>query len=277
MKIGIVVLNYNNYEETKNCVNSLLKQKDTLIDIVIVDNGSINNSYDELYSAFNKYKNIHLILSKENLGYAKGNNLGINYLRKKGIKYIFVANSDIYFSSEFILKQILDNYESGVGLIVPLIQNLNGTIDQRVVYKKKFLYLRIIKKILQINYGNSKTKKSDKKDSLIENNKKLVGLQKDCFVISGSGFLLTPDFFENYSGLFPKTFLYFEEWATIIMLYKAKLLTKIANTDKIIHKGAASSYNGKNADSVKLKYMKESSKKIFGLIFTLKKYINKNN
>lgn len=278
MKLGVVVLNYNNYEETEKCVNSILKQKMVKMEIVIVDNGSINQSYNKLFDLFDKYSNIHLIKSKINLGYAKGNNLGIEYLKNIGINCIFVANSDLYFASENTMKQILDSYESGVGVITPLIQNLDGKIDQRVAYKRRFLYLRIIKKILEINFGvlspNNKHKKNDRANIIIENNKKLIGIQRNCYVIAGSGFLLTPDFFANYSKLFSETFLYFEEYAIIIMLYKAKLLTKIANNDKIIHRGAASSYNGENADIVKLNYMKESSKKICKLIFTIKKHIN---
>ena len=276
MKLGVVVLNYNNYEETKRCVNSLLTQKDVTLEIVIVDNGSKNDSYTILKKEFGNYTNIHLISSKTNLGYAKGNNLGIKYLKKKQIYYIFVANSDIYFPVSTIMKQIVDGYAEGIGLIVPVIKNTNGTIDQRVVYKKKKLYLRIIKKVCQIYFGNTKVKNNTKRDNINEKNKKLTGLQTDCYIVSGSGFLLTPDFFLNYEGLFSKTFLYFEEWATIILLHKSNLLTKVVDNEPIIHKGGASSYNGKNADLVKLKYMKDSSKKIFRLIFMSKRKINKS-
>lgn len=278
MKVGIVVLNYNKYEETIKCVESALKQIDVESSIVIVDNGSKNNSFEILKNKYSSYTNITIIKSDYNLGYAKGNNLGINYLRECNIDYIFVANSDIVFSTNSILRDICNGYEKDIGLIVPLIKNLNGTIDQRVVYKKRLLYLRIIKKIFEININfinkffnyNKKNK-----DLLIEKNKTISGKNNDIYVISGSAFLLTPDFFSNYSGLYPETFLYFEEWATIIYLHKAKLSTKIINTNPIIHLGGASSYKGADADKVKLKFMKESSKKIFKLIFLPKFIIQK--
>ena len=43
-KIGVVVLNYKNYNETINCVNSLLGQSNVDLEIVIVENGSNNDS-----------------------------------------------------------------------------------------------------------------------------------------------------------------------------------------------------------------------------------------
>ena len=49
-EIGIVVLNYKNFHETIECVKSILLQKDVFFNIVIVDNGSSNESYDELFT-----------------------------------------------------------------------------------------------------------------------------------------------------------------------------------------------------------------------------------
>ena len=43
--VGIVVLNYKNFNETIECVNSLLLQREVLLTIVVVENGSENESY----------------------------------------------------------------------------------------------------------------------------------------------------------------------------------------------------------------------------------------
>lgn len=147
-KIGMVVLNYKNYEDTIACVNSILKQRLIECEVVIVDNGSNNESVDILNEKYEIINNVSVIGLSKNYGYAKGNNIGINELRKRGYSYIFVANSDLLFNSVDTLSQMMDEYEPGVGLINPIIKNLNGTIDQRVAYKEKYLYLRIIRKIL---------------------------------------------------------------------------------------------------------------------------------
>ena len=77
MKTGIVILNYNDYETTLKCLQPILDYKN--IDyIIVVDNCSTNDSYDQLA----KHRNDRWILlrSPSNGGYAKGNNIGINYL-----------------------------------------------------------------------------------------------------------------------------------------------------------------------------------------------------
>ena len=241
MEIGIVVLNYKNFRETIECVKSLLLQEDVLFTIVIVDNGSSNESYDEFRRQFKNNDNIFIIKSDINLGYAKGNNLGIKYLRNKGVKNIFIANSDLLFKSPYVLKQIKEAYEPGIGLINPIICNPDGKIDQRVFYKKRLLYLRMLKKFIEWYFGKTISfSKISCDDSQAEYIKGITGTQSDRYIVAGSGFMLTEDFFDKYIGLYPGTFLYYEEWATIILLHKAHLKTKVAETDSIIHKGGAS-------------------------------------
>ena len=97
--IGIVVLNYKNYTETIKCVDSILEQKEVKVNVVIVDNGSENESMDAFKERYNDNEGIHLIENSKNLGYAKGNNVGIDWLRHQGIDFIIVCNSDVVFSA----------------------------------------------------------------------------------------------------------------------------------------------------------------------------------
>lgn len=240
ISVGVVVLNYNNYEETIGCVNSLLTQKNVIMHIVIVDNGSQNQSYNELNESYKNSINVTVLQSTVNLGYAKGNNIGIKYLKKKGFENIFVSNSDLCFMSENVLYNLVNDKGTGVGLVNPIIKNPNGTVDQRVAYKKKFLHLRIIKKYFEWLLEKEIVLSKASIDNNIENVKLLLGIQLDRYIVAGSGFLLTKEFLDIYNGLYPGTFLYLEEWATILMLNKASLKTQIVKTDPIIHKGGAS-------------------------------------
>ena len=239
--VGIVVLNYKNFNETIECVNSLLLQREVLLTIVVVENGSENESYIELSKHFKNKYNVYIIKSDINLGYAKGNNLGIQFLRDKGLSNIFIANSDLLFKSPYVLKQIRDSYEPGIGLINPIICNQDGQIDQRVSYKVKFLYLRMLKKFVEWYLGKTISFNNNRSDDNgIEHVRSITGVQNDRYIVAGSGYMLTKDFFAKYPGLYPGTFLYLEEWATIILLHKAGLKTEVADTDPIIHKGGAS-------------------------------------
>ena len=71
-KVVIVVLNYCAYEETINCVRSIQKHC-TLeaINIVIVDNGSSNDSYQILKNEFREIKEIVIVRSQKNVGFAR--------------------------------------------------------------------------------------------------------------------------------------------------------------------------------------------------------------
>lgn len=273
-QIGVVVLNYNNFKETINCVESLLKQKDVDFTIVVVDNGSNNDSAEVLTEKFRNITKVNVVQSKKNLGYARGNNVGIDYLRKKGCDFIFIANSDLLFCNEKTLFQIVEEYEHGVGLINPIIKNPNNSIDQRVSYKKNMLYLRMFKKFLEW-YTNKDIaiNRNDNLDS-IEAVKEIVGKQTDRYIVAGSGFLLTRDFFNNYHGLYPETFLYYEEWATIILLNKAALFTKVALSDPIIHKGGASTpQNIRTMSKQRRSICLDSWKAIFRLALTSKRKV----
>lgn len=286
-KVGIVVLNYKNYKETMICVNSILQQKKIDLYIVIVDNGSNNESVKILSENYKQNAHVKFIQCSDNLGYAKGNNIGIQYLQEHKYNYIFIANSDLVFTSENILYDLLMKHEKGVGVLVPIIENLNGSIEQRVAYKRKLFLLRVIKCVLiaQIRFILRKfcyvkrNKTNTRSAEIIEKNKNIVGLQRDHYVISGSGFMLTPDFFSVYNKLFPETFLYFEEWATLIYIHKAKLLCKVVDTDIILHKGAASTIeNARKKKLIKARRMAKSGRKVFKLIFMSKNMIvNKYN
>lgn len=279
MRLGAVVLNYKNYKETITCVESLLKQTDIEMEIVIVDNGSHNESLVMIKKQFTSRTNIKIIESEINLGYANGNNLGITLLREMGIVYILVVNSDITFSTHRILNQLILASEDKVGILIPIIKNRDGTIDQRVTYKARFLYLRLLKAMLirimrPLGYKekNSESLESQKKR---EQYRKLLGTQYDYFTIAGSAYILTPSFFENYNKLYPKTFLYCEEWGLIIYLRKAGLYSKIVETDTVWHKGAASTGNKMKAGTRERQLMvAESAKQILKLLFLPRSYIS---
>lgn len=263
--VGVVVLNYVNYQRTVDCVKTLLKQT-VEMDIVIVDNGSNNGSAAIFKETFKNENKVTLLGLKNNIGYAKGNNVGIELLRAKGIDHIAICNSDILFPSSFCLEQMLSAYEKQVGLICPLIVNRDGTIDQRVECKKQYIYLRLIKKIMRSHIYRLLPLKKPLSQDYVEHNLNLNGLQEDRYVVTGSLYLLTPDFFICYDKLFPETFLYYEEYATILLLHKANLKSKIVDTDPVVHIGEASTPNSAGSGSLeKQKLIAESGRKILKL------------
>ncbi len=75
MLVSVIIVNYNTFEVTCDCIASVLTYtRDVAYEIVLVDNASPDDDADAFLRRFPAIK---LIKSKENGGFAKGNNLGI--------------------------------------------------------------------------------------------------------------------------------------------------------------------------------------------------------
>lgn len=91
----IIVVNYNKYEDTFACAESLLRTNATeAYHIVIVDNASTNDSWERLQELKDNRK-ITLLLAEENKGYCAGNNIGIRYaMSDSSADYVWILNPD---------------------------------------------------------------------------------------------------------------------------------------------------------------------------------------
>ena len=88
-KFAFLLLHYKNADVTMECINSIMKvEKDEKYDIVVVDNASKNGSIEQLKLEYQDEKNIHFIQNEENLGYARGNNIGFAYA--KNVLHIYL-------------------------------------------------------------------------------------------------------------------------------------------------------------------------------------------
>ena len=103
-KIYVVVLNWNGYNETRECLNSLSSIKYSNYRIVVVDNGSDDDSYLKLSKEFGE--KIDFVRNEKNLGFAEGNNMGIIYAIKNGAKYVLVLNNDTVVDSLFLDEMV---------------------------------------------------------------------------------------------------------------------------------------------------------------------------
>ena len=111
--ICFVILNYKTWREAAACAESILKtQQGQDIRIVLVDNGSGNGSEESLREEFAGEKRVHVIASEKNLGFARGNNLGIRYARSHfEPDFIVAANSDIIFEQEDYCEKLREIYK----------------------------------------------------------------------------------------------------------------------------------------------------------------------
>lgn len=127
-KIGYVVLHYNSFDVTKKCVDSILRVCSKTSKIILVDNNSSNDSGLLLDQEYTKYPQVYLLSNKENLGFAKGNNIG--YCAAKNIfqcDIIVDMNNDVEILQRDFEKKLISLIEcTNCDVIAPNIVNDDG-------------------------------------------------------------------------------------------------------------------------------------------------------
>ena len=104
-QVAIVVLNWNGKNDTLACLHSLKGQEDVEVKVILVDNGSVD---DSVLSVSDQFPNATVIENGVNLGYAEGNNVGIKYALDQGFQYIMVINNDTILAPQCIFRLLKD-------------------------------------------------------------------------------------------------------------------------------------------------------------------------
>lgn len=125
MRVAIIVLNYNGADCLIDCLRSLCALQYQEKEIIVVDNGSTDNSLSVAQRAFPQclYKE-----NKENKGFAGGMNVGIREALRRGAEYCWLFNSDAKAEPDALNHLILaaEKYQDA-GLLSPrIISSLSG-------------------------------------------------------------------------------------------------------------------------------------------------------
>ncbi len=106
-KVAIIILNWNGWADTLECLGSLNRLDYDNFEIILIDNGSKEslNFARDIENQFSNLK-IELILSEENLGFAGGNNQGIKIALERGTDYVLLLNNDTTVEPDFLKKLI---------------------------------------------------------------------------------------------------------------------------------------------------------------------------
>jgi GT2 family glycosyltransferase len=282
-KVAIIILNYLNYQDTFECVASTAIDQYPAKEIIIVDNGSPNDSRDRLAEKFRNSKGVHLVFSDQNEGFARGNNLGIRYATENlGCSFVLLVNNDTLFKDPCMITTLMEAYEPGVGVLGPRISTVDGHEQNPAKYdvirsqKEQDRHYR--RRIAKVQYKRTrfyqtirkiKLFRKQKENKIKPNNLAFQSHASLKMVLHGSCLLLTKDYFQYYPGLFPETFLYFEEEILTILTYKVGLAKKFVHTTSIFHKEHMSTMMSFNdAKSIRTGYFLQSlklAKKIYPL------------
>lgn len=125
--VAVIILNWNRKNDTLETISSLAKSDTSgfKLEIVVVDNGSSDASAEAFRKL--KMKNLKLIENGRNLGFAKGNNVGMKYALEKGYDYIALLNDDTIVDKDLVKNIFLEHEKNEkAGAISPKIYFAKG-------------------------------------------------------------------------------------------------------------------------------------------------------
>ena len=297
--IAFVILHYNTIEHTLSCIDNIKNMIDTIdFHIVIVDNASPNKTGEELKLKFENEDKVTVLCSENNVGFARGNNIGFEYAKKRLMaRYIILLNGDtrlLTHNLNHVIEREFRQYNTGV--IGPMIISGDGKITSNpmrnspvdlkmtaefideyknrlwgithgitgVVWTELYDIIFKLRKKIQRRYSSI---------SAEENTWQYRIQRRENVVLHGCFLVFTPTYIDIFDGLDERTFMYMEE---DFLKRRCELNhIKVVYCPEIIiyHFEGASTENNKSLNE-KRKIYYEQSLKSLGLYYDYLKEIN---
>ena len=223
MKILIVIVNYNGKHLLEKNLHSVVENGYEDSDIVVVDNASVDGSIEYLKKEFPSVK---IVESKENLGFGRGNNLGVKEYPNYDA-YLFL-NNDIS-----VPKGFLDN------LVKELQKENVGAVGPKVLYSKERIgsEMRIINSAgIEVDEHYMAYDRYDK-----EEDKPKYNVVEEVDALMGGAFLVKREVFEKVGGFNPSMFLYYEDIDLSLRIRDLGYKLYYVGTSEVYHDHMASS------------------------------------
>jgi len=220
IKVSIILLNWNNPYDTVECIESIKQISYPNYQIIVVDNNSTDDSIKELENI----GNIQLIRNDSNLGFAGGNNVGIEYALKRSSDLILLLNNDTVVDRDFL--SVLVGRAVGkknVGIIGSKIYNYS---EPAKIWSAGGGITKLTKRTFQ--YGENKS------------DEKKFNREMEVDFLSGCCMLIKREVFERIGLLDAEYFMYYED---VDFCLRAKKFCKVIYTPGAIiwHKVSATS------------------------------------
>ena len=118
-RVSAIVVNWNAREDTRECIESLIKSDYPGLDIILVDNASSDGSVQYLRSLFS---DITILENSTNERFARGSNKGMRFALDRGTQYVFLLNNDAVVE-EATIGRLVGALEasSSIGFVGPKI------------------------------------------------------------------------------------------------------------------------------------------------------------
>jgi GT2 family glycosyltransferase len=195
-RVAIIVLNWRQVEDTLACLQSLRALDYPCYDVIVVDNGSADDSAKRIRECF---ADVILIENSTNLGFAGGNNVGIQHALRNGAEFVMLLNSDTEVTPGLLSGLVAAaEADSRIGMLGPkilyhdqanIIWSAGGTLSR---------------------YGEPGHRRVNEPDECV------VEAVQDVDYVTGCAILVKSTVIQRIGLLDERFFIYFEEaeWCT---------------------------------------------------------------
>lgn len=251
MKVGFLIVNYNDYENTSKLVENI-KDYHCIDQILIFD----NHSKEEERKKLSTIQGVKILYGKQNKGYSSAINQGSQYLiHELGDSYIIVSNADIVIPSEEDIQKLIQTFDCDTAVVAPII-NEHGVFNKG--WKLPKPWQEILSNFPFLNKGIKKKLEYP-----------LTQPINQVDVVSGCFFLIDSRVLESIGYFDENVFLYYEENILSSKIKKIKKKVLINKEVMIFHNHSVTI--DKNLKKIKkYKILKQSQ-------FYFNKYYNHAN
>ncbi len=263
IRIGVVILHYNQEEVTVRYVDDLcrISAQDADIRIYVVDNASPDKSGARLATRYRGNPKVRVICSEDNLGFSKGNNLGIKAAEREFAPELFViSNNDIFIEDFMFWDKLISCYrKSEFAVMGPDIYSVQKGFSQSPIRDRSLkneelgVELKTLKSRLRFMKAVSALhmykplraiRRIFRRESMARKGIQPTVMRENV-VIHGAFFVLSRKYLDVYpDGLYPNLFLYMEEDALAIRCRVANLNILYDPELRVLH------YDGVSTSSV---------------------------
>lgn len=227
--VSIVIVNYNTYNLTQACIESIYKRtKDVNFEVVVVDNDSKDDSVTKL----REDRRIFLIESRKNLGFGQANNLGVK--KAKG-RYVFFLNSDTLLLNNAVklMADFMDEHGKRLG-IGGLGCLLTGSDGKRT---HSFAPFPRMGRILKDEWGDHFLKRFGSRMKRLEEG---ISIDESTLYfpvnyVTGADLFVARETINRYGSFDPDFFMYYEEAEMQYRWHENGLVSYIYICPQIVH------------------------------------------
>ena len=241
---AFVILHYGDAAVTMEAIESIrsLDKGERKVSVIVVDNASPNGTGELVKRQIDSLLDFYYIHNEENLGFARGNNVGFKYAKNElNADFIVLMNNDAVIESVDFFTQIEQDYsDEKFAVLGPSIRTPFGKEQNplrlkvlrgfRLKLTIAYLWVDLLASFLFISPAISSMLKKVPRRILEQEHSAMNNVE-----LQGSFLIFSPDYIESFDGLDDRTFMYCEEEFLFARCIFNNLKTRFNPAIRIFH------------------------------------------